>query len=801
MDIHAISYTNIGPFAWKTVTVQFSKWAYLIKSPIWSGKSFLFFDWPIFALYKYASRQMLSRTKKHGTIRCIFTHNETTLLVERSITPTKAGNDSVKSRLYTIGKTGEEIEAYFGGYKPLEWGQDLCKGLQKQAEEIEFANQREFEDTLSDYLPAREVMTAVYIMMQDSDHVFSLPPAERVTIFKHLFGMLGIDEGKDRLQKTRRELQWELTAVKNDLTANDKLSTAVSTIKSIQSFFEDTDFDDAIQKVRDRLVWKVWLLSDTALLTDKLTLEWLTISDDESWALSEALNALDALRLSVAKNESTLESLQERKAKHRSALEKTRTDIQEAKRALEAIENKLKAYDRSWLDALQDTKKRLDQSITTIKSSFSAERFAEFWIESDTLEDAHSTIHSLKEQWEKLKNEKELFDLRIKQFDQAIKEYTSKKADLDERIKILSNDLDEKKKFHCDLIEWDCPYVEAIKWSAVRSIHNQLEKAQQQRTYLNKEYQEKWYTKQIETMRTKLQGIDEQLEKTRAVLVWVKWKKIEELYKELQKLYTQRSEVGTKITALEEKQWDLSWLQEEKTTLTSKIQLLSEQQDTIQTELSQVEQKISDLSEHTSPVLAKQIQTAGEKIQMLMRIIDRIESLIADYNEKKQNKQYLEDRIQKVKALYQIFSKELLVVVLQDFLPQLEDVINAFLAQVVAYEVRFASPKNVDDSLELDITIIDEHWEREVRSLSWGQKAILKICWILAVASLMNSKFLFLDETITSLDASAVWRVWTLLKQFVKKNAMKLYVVTHAQQIQEMDLWDDIVGIENSTGK
>ena len=57
----------------------------------------------------------------------------------------------------------------------------------------------------------------------------------------------------------------------------------------------------------------------------------------------------------------------------------------------------------------------------------------------------------------------------------------------------------------------------------------------------------------------------------------------------------------------------------------------------------------------------------------------------------------------------------------------------------------------------------------------------------------MKSTFLFLDETITSLDSSAVSRVGELIKQFVHKNNMKLYVVTHAQQIQEMDLWDEVV--------
>lgn len=81
---------------------------------------------------------------------------------------------------------------------------------------------------------------------------------------------------------------------------------------------------------------------------------------------------------------------------------------------------------------------------------------------------------------------------------------------------------------------------------------------------------------------------------------------------------------------------------------------------------------------------------------------------------------------------------------------------NAYLAQVVEYEVRFTTVTDPDDAIELDITIHDTLGERPVKSLSGGQRALLKICWIMAVASLMNSSMLFLDETINNLDQETV---------------------------------------------
>jgi len=155
----------------------------------------------------------------------------------------------------------------------------------------------------------------------------------------------------------------------------------------------------------------------------------------------------------------------------------------------------------------------------------------------------------------------------------------------------------------------------------------------------------------------------------------------------------------------------------------------------------------------------------------------------------------LQEQEQMAKELYTIFSKELMVVVLQDFLPVLEQVINENLAKMVDYEIRFTVPEATDEKMELDITVIDQHGEREVKSLSGGQKAIIKIAWILAVSVLMKSKFLLLDETITSMDVFTIAKVADVLEDFVKSKQMKFYVVTHSPQIQEMTIWDRTVEV------
>ena len=126
MNLHCISYNNIWPFADKTVSVNFQWWAHLIKAPIGSWKSFLFFDGPLYALYKHQTRQMLSRTSQKWWIRCIFSVNDTVWYIERTITATKSWNDSTKSRFYSLNITPEQVDKQLITVPSYSVDTDIC---------------------------------------------------------------------------------------------------------------------------------------------------------------------------------------------------------------------------------------------------------------------------------------------------------------------------------------------------------------------------------------------------------------------------------------------------------------------------------------------------------------------------------------------------------------------------------------------------------------------------------------------------------------------------------------------------
>jgi DNA repair exonuclease SbcCD ATPase subunit len=175
--------------------------------------------------------------------------------------------------------------------------------------------------------------------------------------------------------------------------------------------------------------------------------------------------------------------------------------------------------------------------------------------------------------------------------------------------------------------------------------------------------------------------------------------------------------------------------------------------------------------------------------------MSRLRELHEDYLQQTLQRKDLEVTEERLKNLHQILSKELMYVVLEDALPSLFAIINALLSQIVDYQLHFQLIKSSSDRLELEVEVEDHRGRRPTSSLSGGQKVILKLTWILAVASYMRLPLLLLDETINNLDTALVAKVAELLDDFVRKQNIALYVVTHSPQIQEMNLWEEVVEI------
>lgn len=176
-----------------------------------------------------------------------------------------------------------------------------------------------------------------------------------------------------------------------------------------------------------------------------------------------------------------------------------------------------------------------------------------------------------------------------------------------------------------------------------------------------------------------------------------------------------------------------------------------------------------------------------------MKHYDIISTLVDEFQSKQKRLKTIEQRLEKVKKLYNILNSELIVYSFQNFLPILTDTINNALSKVVSFEITMKPEQKDNGELILNILFNDEHGEREATSLSGGQKTILKLVWMLSISIYLHTPLLFLDETINNLDEDAVSKVATLINEFVKQNDIKFYTITHNNEIQAMNIRDKTI--------
>ena len=224
----------------------------------------------------------------------------------------------------------------------------------------------------------------------------------------------------------------------------------------------------------------------------------------------------------------------------------------------------------------------------------------------------------------------------------------------------------------------------------------------------------------------------------------------------------------------------------------SKLEQISKQIQTLQDQLEHKKLLSVELESH----LQDPLFTLLDSLEINTK---KLENLLSKAQDQKKKKTRIQDQSVKIKAdvdratlLHTIFGKELTLYVLKSYIPLLNEYINAFLAKVVSFQLNISVNEEGD---ELELTIEDEFGSREVKSLSGGQKTILRLCWILATSVVFRNSFLLLDETINNLDEAIISNVAELLTDYVKQYNLSFYTVTHSTQIQNMSIWDETIEI------
>ena len=227
LDLLAVSYWNIGPFRDQKKALFFHKGKYLIKAPIGSGKSFLFFDGPSYALYKNAGRNLLNIQSKIGIIKLLFSYNDQVFLIKRTLKKGKS-KDSCTSQLFELAQTPSELEEKMKGFQILHDNLDLEDFLQMvgvQLQEMNFKNESDLQANLDSFLSPQAVFKSTVVLLQDAPNIFELQPTERLEVLKNVFNLMSIDETKEVVKEKRNEVKYQIKAYEDTSLVQEKLKS------------------------------------------------------------------------------------------------------------------------------------------------------------------------------------------------------------------------------------------------------------------------------------------------------------------------------------------------------------------------------------------------------------------------------------------------------------------------------------------------------------------------------------------------------------------------------------------------
>lgn len=224
--------------------------------------------------------------------------------------------------------------------------------------------------------------------------------------------------------------------------------------------------------------------------------------------------------------------------------------------------------------------------------------------------------------------------------------------------------------------------------------------------------------KKIQELEKQQKEAEKAIEDIKAFLNGINYKTIEAIYTE----YTNQDKI---IKELDKKIHELE----------QEIKQIEEWKLQLQKAIIQQESIVKQLNEYIITIAEKEqqrkiLELEKEKIDvnatklieknhlMMQQLYHDIDMLVNEFKEHQLERQKLEEQEAILGNLYTIFSKELLLLVLQDHLPIINDIVNNYLSQIVDYQISLQLNKSDADKVELEAKIIDQKGERDTKSLS-----------------------------------------------------------------------------------
>ena len=837
LNLIAVSYQNIGPFKNNLLSIIFDKWNYLIKAPIWTWKSFLFFDWPTYALYKTWTRNLLNIQSETWFIKLLFSINWEVYYIVRNLKKWKV-KDSTISHLYNCALSEDEFFDNIEDRGPLKPWFDIESILRSKEwilEEIVFKNETDLQQQLDMVLPPKEVFVSTIFLLQDSENIFEMQPSERLEVLKNVFWLLWIDESKTTVKDKLRDVAAQIKALQDVSTYESKLGIYLWTIFQDYSILENSSIArDIVLSAKDEI-------DELKMFKENLSINNFTLPEECSNFIEQLQESLKGLRDEYQKKQATLSAYNEQNHWLDVQIQWFQREIFNEKNEISNIEKKLANINPEQLKILREDKKKLTEQQELLESQAESDNCKSFYEKnkillnlsertSFSLSMNQQFIHELMSQWTTLKFKNEWLEDRLQNLEQKEKleqeslknqektinerwtMYKNELKSLEENLESFEKQVESEAEFSCEKINSQCPFIRVINKQHFQQREEERKKILEKKEQLEQRIKDENFEGKIVEINQKLEHpqseiqnekkeIKEQqanniksMDLLRGFLKVVDYKKIDELNELYKKNDVQIKELDKQIIQQEELQSSQEMLQQEKIKLETAIKQKETQIVTVENQKKELQEKINTLSLEIEKHPRVEIQEVERCLSDYSSTIQLLKTLIEDYNKMQVNLKGFIEEEKKLKVLYWILNKDLLLFVLGEYLPVLTEIINSYLSSVTDYQITIQL-KESGEKLELETKIVDDRGERDVKSLSWWQRTLLKLVRMLAISSYLKTEMLFLDETVNNLDIDTVWKVAQLLDDFVKQREMKFYTITHNSEIQWMKIWNSTLDI------
>jgi DNA repair exonuclease SbcCD ATPase subunit len=366
---------------------------------------------------------MLNIHSKEGEISLIFSADEQYYLIRRFLKPGKS-KDSCSSQLFTISFQGNDILKTLKNpifYPPARGeANEVSGGLLNsgevdggfqggglmrhtniiatlsshpdtfQLEEIVLKNETDLQQQLDQLLPPKSVFLSTMFLLQDAENIFEMQPADRLTVLKNVFGLLGIDEAKEQVQDKKREISYKLKALQDQSQQDNKLRKRLKSLHENYNTIKKSDFLSPCQGGNDpeRSEGERGVVNTTNTDTfftelepflDQLTLNDFTLNGLDTQIFIDKQHHLQEKEKSLLALQTSKDHLTKHITDHQTQIQKRNNEHTKLQSEISLLEQKIARIDTNQIEKLKKEKADLYHQQEQLETNIPTEKIEKFF--------------------------------------------------------------------------------------------------------------------------------------------------------------------------------------------------------------------------------------------------------------------------------------------------------------------------------------------------------------------------------------------------------------------------------------